>query len=641
MPTVSAGRITLAAAILAAAILAALPLADASAQVRFERTGYRFTSLGQTVRAAARVAGETRGPVRWRVADTSIARVDAWGVIESRKPGYTRLWGVAGGDSASALILVDQWAATFDFVPSVLRLHAVGDRAALRIQARDANGFPVAGAARPATACRPLSERIATLSASGQVTAHANGVTYIRCTDRGVSDSVRVEVRQRAASATIVDKPGYTNRVVGDTFRIRLSARDVAGGDIRDVQATWASLNPMVVSVDPLTGLARSVGVGVARIVAQVGDATDTVSVQVLPGAGIMPLAFTDTTAGVPGDGREGPVLLLQSLFLTVGDTARVTPRDAAGVAIANAEFRITSTDPSTVETLSGQRVVAIRTGSTHVIVQFGGLRDSLLVSVREKAATQVVSAGESAGAIAFARPTFNLDSAREHNRRLLDSAAAEIRRQSVVTMYSGRKAAVTLLVAHVTHATRDTNYLDKRSGMLYGVKAEVAPHRRVWVSGTFRTGNLATTAASGEELSVTEAEVDAGVRPSSWFAVSAGYMRRATETQLARQRWEFPRISGTTRFDFVGGALTAVTSLSLLPATRYTGYLDAQQKQINPDPFSFAGETGLELHSGKLTMALMYYAERISFPRVNNNATARTDQFSALRLRAGYQLGR
>lgn len=635
----SAARITL-----VAAILAALPLTGASAQVRFERTGYRFTSLGQQVRAAARVTGDTRGPIRWRVADTTIARVDARGVVEARKAGYTRLWGVAGGDSASALILVDQWAATFDFVPSVLRLHAVGDRTALRIQARDANGFPVASASRSAAACRPLDERIATLAPGGQVTALANGVTYIRCTDRGVADSVRVEVRQRAARATIVDKPGYTNRVVGDTFRIRLSARDVSGSDIRDVQATWASLNPMVVSVDPLTGMARSVGAGVARIVAQVGDATDTVSIQVLPGAaGLMPIAFTETGAGDSGEvrGGSGPSLFLQSLFLTVGDTARVTPRDAAGVAIANAEFRITSTDPATVETLTGQRVVAIRTGSAHVIVQFGGLRDSLLVSVREKADALVVSAGETANAIGFVRPTFNLDSAREHNRRLLDSAATEIRRQSAVAVYSGRKAAVTLLVAHVTHATRDTNYLDKRSGMLYGVKADVAPHRRVWVSGTFRTGSLATTAASGETLNVTEAEVDVGVRPSSWFSASAGYMRRAAETELARQRWEFPRISGTTRFDFVGGVITTVTSLSLLPATRYTGYLDAQQKHINPDPFSFAGETGLELHSGKLTVALMYYAERISFPRVNNNATARTDQFSALRLRAGYQLGR
>ena len=636
MPAVTATR-----TVLAAAILAALPLVGASAQVRFERTGYRFTSLGQKVKVSARVAGETRGPIRWRVADTSIARVDARGVLESRQAGYTRLWGVAGGDSASALIVVDQWAATFDFVPSVLRLHAVGDRAALRIQARDANGFPVAGAERRAAACRAVNERIATLTGGAQVTARANGVTYIRCTDRGVSDSVRVEVRQRAASATIVDKLGFTNRVVGDTFRIRLSARDVSGGDIRDVQATWASLNPMVVSVDPLTGMARSVGAGVARIVAQVGDATDTVSIQVLPGAGIMPIAFTDTGAAAPGEMRGGATLFLQSLFLTVGDTARVAPRDAAGVTIANAEFRITSADPATVQTLSGQRVVAIRTGSTHVIVQFGGLRDSLLVSVREKADAMVMTAGETTGAIAFVRPTFNLDSAREHNRRLLDSAAAEIRRQSAVPIYSGRKAAMTLLVGHVTHATRDTNYLDKRSGMLYGVRAEVAPHRRLWISGTFRTGSLATTAASGEALNVTEAEVDVGVRPASWFAASAGYMRRATETQIARQRWEFPRISGTTRFDFVGGALTAVTGLSLLPATRYTGYLDAQQKQINPDPFSFAGETGLELHSGRLTVALMYYAERISFPRVDNNATARTDQFSALRLRAGYQVGR
>lgn len=629
--------------LVAAAIAMALPLQSAAAQVRFDRTGYRLTSIGQRVRVAARVSGVSRTPIRWRVADTAVARVNTQGVVEARKAGFTRVWGIAGEDSASAIILVDQWAARFDFLPSVVRLHAVGDRAPLRIQARDANGVLLASEARRTSSCRATNERIATLASNGQVTARANGVTWIRCTDRGVSDSVRVEVRQRAASATIVDKPGYASRVVGDTFRIRLSAKDVAGGDIQDIQATWASLNPMVVSVDPLTGMARSVGQGTARIVAQVGDATDTVTVNVLQGASFLPsVASSDTMGTVPGGEGEprAPSLHLASLFLTVGDTARVTPRDATGAAIANAEFRMTATDTAIVRTLSGQRVVARQPGSAHVVVQFGGLRDSLLVSVREKADAEVITAGD-ASSTPFIRPVFNLDSARLRNRQQLDSAAAEIRKQSAVAIYSGRMAGLVLLVSHVTQSTRDTNFLDRRSGLLYGVRGEFAPHRRVLLSGGFRTGELSPTAASGEPLTVTEAEVDIALRPARWFSFGGGYVRRATLTPLARQRWEFPRVSASTRFDFVGGAITSVTGVSLLPAARYTGYLDAQQKQINPDPFSIAGEAGIEAHSGPFTMALLYYAERFAFPRVNNNATARTDQFSALRLRAGYQLGR
>jgi hypothetical protein len=624
-------------------LAAALPLATAGAQVRFERTGYRLTAIGERIAVSARVAtGRAASAIRWRVADPSIATVTPQGVVQSQKVGYTRLWAVAGDDSASALILVDQWAAKYDFFPSVVRLDAVGARAPLRIQVRDAQGHPVADAMRRGTSCRSLNERIATLASNGQVSAIANGATYIRCTDRGIADSVRVEVRQRAAAVTIVDKLGFSNKVVGDTFRIRLSAKDVSGGDIRDVQATWASLNPTIVSVDPQTGFSRTVSAGNVRVVAQVGDVTDTVSIQVLPGSGMGAVAMiTDSLGGLPGFlEARAPSLYLQSLFLTVGDTARVTPRDATGAAIANAEFRMTSNDTAFVHTLGGQRVVARKAGNTHVVVQFGGVRDSLLVSVRDKADADAMAA-EAASAVVFVRPSFNLDSARARNRAQLDSASRAIQRQSVVAQYNGRLVAASVIVAHAAHATRDTNFLDKSSGILYGAAAEVAPHRRIRFAANFRTGQLSPTGSSGEDLTVTEIEGDVTFQPAPWFGLRAGYVRRVTKTELASQRWEFPRATAVTRFGFVGGAITTVTGISLLPGARYSGYLDAQNRPINPDPFSLAGEAGLEAHSGSFTAALLYYAERFTFPRVNNNATARTDQFSALRLRIGFQLGR
>ena len=40
-----------------ALIVSALPLSGAMAQVQFDRTGYRLTSIGQQVRASARVVG--------------------------------------------------------------------------------------------------------------------------------------------------------------------------------------------------------------------------------------------------------------------------------------------------------------------------------------------------------------------------------------------------------------------------------------------------------------------------------------------------------------------------------------------------------------------------------------------------------
>jgi hypothetical protein len=623
-----------------------LPVASASAQVQFDRTGYRLTSIGQQVRATARIAGAngSQPSIRWHIADPTIAAVSAQGVVEARKVGHTRLWAVAGKDSSSALILVDQWAAKFDFFPALVRLHAVGDRAPLRIQVRDAGGHLINGPARRAvSACRSMNERVASLGESSQITAHSNGVTYVRCTDRGVSDSVRVEVRQRAVDVTIVDKLGFANKVVADTFRIRVSAKDGAGGDIRNVQASWASLSPFVVSVDPLTGMARGAAAGTARIVAQVDDVTDTVTVTVLPGVGMGPVATNDTTGGsvlIPLVEVRPPTLHLQSLFLAVDDTARVSPRDGMGAIIENAEFRINALDSAVVRTISRQRVVALAPGNTYVYVQFGDIRDSLLVSVRDKSAQGVILAGGGAAAAPFSRPRFNTDSARVANRERLDSAAREIRRQSVVEIFSGRMANLSAVVMHAGHATRDTNFLDKRTGLLYGAQAEIAPYARLQLSGAYRMGKL-SPAGAGEDLDVTEVEADITVRPAPWFGLSGGYVRRVTSTEIATQRWDFPRATASTRFNFVGGAIRTTTALSLLVGARYTGYLDAQDEPINPDPFSLSGEAGIEFHNRRFAAALAYYAERFRFPRVNNNTTVRQDLFSALRLKLGYQIGR
>lgn len=627
----------------AALLTAALPLTSASAQVQFDRTGYRLTSIGQQIRVSARVAGANgrQTAIRWHIADPDIAAVTSQGVVEARAVGHTRLWAVSGDDSSSALILVDQWAARFDFFPALVRLHAVGDRASLRIQVRDAGGHLINGPARRAvSACRSLNEAVASLGDNSQITARANGVTYIRCTDRAISDSVRVEVRQRAADVTIVDKLGFTNRIVGDTFRIRVSAKDAAGGEIRNVQASWASMSPFVVSVDPLSGMARGAAGGTARIVAQVDDVTDTVTVTVI-GGGIGPVAVNDTGAAplIPLVEVQAPSLHLQALYLSVDDTARVSPRDGTGAVISNAEYRISSQDTSVVRTISGQRVVARATGNAYVFVQFGDMRDSLLVSVRDRA-EGVVLAGEAATGVAFSRPRFNIDSARLANRERLDSAAREIRRQSVVEIYSGRMANLSAVVMHAAHATRDTNFLDRRTGLMYGALAEMAPHARLRLSAAFRMGQL-SPAGAGEDLDVTEVEADIMVRPAPWFGLSGGYVRRVTTTEIATQRWDFPRATASTRFNFVGGAIRTTTALSLLVGARYTGYLDAQNEPINPDPFSLSGEAGIEVHNRRFAAGLSYYAERFRFPRVNNNTTVRQDLFSALRLRLGYQIGR
>lgn len=626
---------------LLAIVLLSAPWTGAAAQVQFERVGYRLTSIGERVTVVARSPSARGSAIRWHIADSSIATVSQSGVVISRRPGYTKLWAIAGDDSASTLIVVNQWAAKFEFVPAIVRFDAIGARMPFKVRVRDAAGYVINDRNR-ALACRSVNDRVVALSA-GELSARAHGVTYVRCTDRGIADSVRVEVLPRAVRAQIVDRLTIANKTVGDTFRIRLSAFDRMGDEIRDAQATWASLNPGIMSVDPLTGMARSVGPGAVKIVGQVGDATDTVAINVAPGFG-----FTITTTS--GDTSSGfdairvPTLTLSSLYLMVGDTGRITAsaKDAAGNVISNPRLTSRSMDTSVVNavnTRSGLGWVGRKTGVTFIVVQYGNIIDSLQVSVRAKA-TAAPTAGNRASIVAFQRPRYDTVAANRLYKQRRDSAARAIQRASIVKNTNGRMVGVSAVAGQVAHSARLSRFVsESRTGLLYGGNAALAPVEWLMATADFRTGSLSTGRALGEEMTVTEAEAQVVFSPAPWFGFGGGYVTRAERTELATQRWTFPRVLAMTRFPFVGGKVTSVTGLSILPGATYSGYADSTGTLIKPEALSFAGEAGLEVRTGVFSAAVSYYVERFTFPVLAGET--RRDQFSALRVRVGLQLGR
>ena len=620
-----------------------------SRQIVFERTGYRLTSLGARVSAAARVLDARRraipnAPIAWRIADSAVASVSTGGVVQSRRVGRTRLWAVSGRDSASALILVDQWVAKFDFAPSRLRFDAVGARLPLRIRVRDASGIAISDRARRLAACRSLNERVASL-ADGQVVSKANGVTWIRCSDRGIADSVRVEVRQRAVRAEIVNKLSFGPRAVGDTFQVKLRAYGQANDEIPDAAATWASLNPAVVSIDPLTGRARSTGAGQTRIIAQVGDVTDTLAITV-QSAGLAIASSVTTSidpAGMPmmEPGRSA-TMRLELIFPVVGDTSRimVTARDATGVLINNAERDVVlrSSNPSVVAVMSDQRVVSLRTGTAWIVATLGTLSDSMQVAPRSRN-TLAMGAGGSASA-RFDRPVYDTAGARIRNRRQLDSARTAILRSSAVVRTRERYVQGSALAAVTSHSARLSSAVaESRSGVLIGGQLAAAPHKQFTFTGDFRLGTLTGDDGIGEDMRVTELDGQMTWWPAPWFGLRGGYTRRSENTVIGNQLWQFANATAVTRFRFVGGSISTYTAMSILPWGDFTGQEDAAGNKVSPNSLSLAGEMGLEAQTRYLSAALTYYVERFTFPEVNG--VERRDQFSSLRLRLGMQLGR
>lgn len=622
----------------------AAPLFAQEGQVVFERTGYRLTSLGGRVSVAARVLDARRravpnAPIAWRIEDSLVASVDRRGVVQSKRVGRTRLWAVSGRDSASALILVDQWAARFAFQPAVISFASVGSTRPVQVQARDASGNAIPGV-RVATACRVANPRVATLSPAGVITANASGSTWLRCADRGIADSARIEVRPRPATAEIENKAVYSaQRLVGDSFQVRVRVLDSARQVIADARPTFASAEPRVLSIDPLTGWARGVGVGASRIIAQVGDITDTVDVNVVAPAGmnIAPVV----TAGEPEEAAAAPVarasVSIVPILTAVGDTVSVvlTARDASGGLADASETQLRlSGDTTIARLLSDRRLVALREGQVSIIGTYAGVTDS--TPVRVGPAGSISRSFEIAES--FVRPSYDTATARARNRTQIDSAMQSILSGSSVRVGRGRMVSAQALMAQAAHGVRlSTSDVERRSGILYGGRLVAAPFSKLRLSSALRMGTLSPDASSAtaEEISMTEVEGALTFTPAAWVSLEAGGMVRGMSTAIAAQRWTLATTSLVFHPRLIGERFSTVFGFTVMPAGTLSES-DTSSRSIEP---SFGGDAGLEFRTGFFNAALLYHSERIGFPV--KDGVKREDRFSMLRVRIGFQLGR
>lgn len=633
-------RLETGGAIALAAALVTSPIASLQSQgVRFERTGFRMTSIGEQIALSGRVLDARRRPVatgriRWRIADPSIASVSPQGIVVSRKAGNTRLWAISGQDSASALIVVDQWAAKFDFAPALLRLDAVGAKAPLRISVRDAEGHLINDQGRRSATCRSLNERVATLAPTGDVTARGNGNTFVRCVDRGIADSVRVEVRQRAAKVAISNKNGPPQIVVGDTFRLRINASDRQGDAIAEPQSRWASLNPTIVSVDPVSGFARMIGAGTARLVVQVGDVSDTATLAVAPGVGQPIPANSDSIAALDLTPRE-PALDIDPIGAREGDQATVIvrARDAKGNEVQNAPVSLRSSDTSVFVVEGGLRIRAKKAGAAYVHGRFGVATDSALVSVRSLAAVAAAEAAAARSRAVFVRPTFPEDSLRRVYTRDADSARNQMFRGSVVARgASGRMLSLNALGGTAAYTFSDSTGTEKRTGIIFGGAVDMAPVRWLKIGGDFKKGTLTASETLGNPVSLTEASGHLTVQAFGWLGVRGAFTLRALNDSIALQRWTLPSGTVLLRFPLVGGQVMTVAGISMYAGTGYSGLPGS----VKPDPLNLGGEAGIEFHTGWINASLLYAVEGL-----NVDEAGRSDKFSSLRLRLGLQRGR
>ena len=326
-----------------------------------------LVAFGGTVRLSAE-AFDANGhaiadaPFTWVSDETSVATVDADGLVAATGNGTATITATVGDVSGTARVTVEQRPATVRVTPEAATLLALDDTVRLSAEVLDANGHAVAGAE---VAWVSDDAEVATVGADGLATAVANGTATVAATAGDAVGSATVTVDQLPVEVA-VDPAADTLLALGDAVRFSAEAFDANGYAIEDAVFTWTSDDTRVATVDD-DGLATAEGNGTARVTATTGDATGTAAVTVdqLP----VEVAVDPATA-----------------TLTLGDALRLSAEafDANGHAIEDVEFIWASHDAEVATVDAEGLVTAAANGTATVTATAGDAAGTATVKVQQ-----------------------------------------------------------------------------------------------------------------------------------------------------------------------------------------------------------------------------------------------------------------
>ena len=266
--------------------------------------------------------------------------------------------GDAGVEPSAPPVLV---ATAVTVTPGSATFSALGDTARFTAEVRNQNGHVMASAT---VTWASSAATVATVSASGLVTAAGNGMATINATAGSASGSAAVTVAQTVSAVVVT--PAVDTLLAGDTLRLAAEARDANSHAVAGQAFSWASGDTAVAVVD-LFGLVTGVGIGEVEITAMssgvAGRATVTIA------------AAAATTVAVKPD---------DVTFQTIGDTVRMAAevRDQIGRLMEGATVSWTSADATVAAVDSTGWVTALANGTTTITATVGEASGTALVRV-------------------------------------------------------------------------------------------------------------------------------------------------------------------------------------------------------------------------------------------------------------------
>ena len=215
---------------------------------------------------------------------------------------------------------------------------------------------------------------VATVDASGLVTAASNGEATITATAGAATGSAVVTVAQAVASVEVTPS-AVAMSALGSTQQLTAEGFDENGNAVEGAQFSWASSDTAVATVDA-DGLVTAVGSGTATITATAGEVSGSAALTVQQVAVAVSLSPAADTLSALGD--------------TARFVAEATDRDDN--VIRNAQFLWASSDTAVATVDTDGLVTAVDNGTATITAMAGEVSASAVLTVEQVAAAVSVS---------------------------------------------------------------------------------------------------------------------------------------------------------------------------------------------------------------------------------------------------------
>lgn len=318
--------------------------------------------------------------IAWTSSNTNVATISSTGVITTLSAGTTVITATSEGKSGSATLTVTTPAVATVTVTLGASSIAVGATTTATAVLRDAANNPLSGRAVAWASSVP---GVATVNASGVVTAVSAGTTVISATSEGKTGSATLTVTV-APVATVSVTLGTSSLAVGSTTQAAAVTRDASNNTLTGRIVTWSSSNTAVATVNG-AGLVTAVAAGSANIIATSEGKSGSA-------------ALTVTSPPI-----TSVTVALDSTPISVGSTvkATATARDGTGTVVTGRPVTWASSNTGVATISSSGVITAVGAGTTTVTATSDGVSGTVTLTVTvPPVATVTVTVGSSTLAV-------------------------------------------------------------------------------------------------------------------------------------------------------------------------------------------------------------------------------------------------